>query len=99
MNMHYFGGILIPTGQNIPAASAEYIVAGLLDGVFVLAGIIAVIMLLLASFRYVTSSGDSANLSKAKDGIIYSIVGLIVIIAAFAVVRLVMQSITGGPTI
>jgi len=45
-------------------------------------GIIAVIMIILAGFRYVTSGGDSGNISSAKNTLIYAIVGLA--IAAFA---------------
>jgi hypothetical protein len=95
--MEFFGAILIPTGDTIPAASADYIVAGLLDGAFLLAGIIGVVGLIMAAFRYVTANGDASAVTKAKQGIIYSIVGLIIVAIAFSLVRFVMTVITGGP--
>jgi len=91
-----FGAILIPTGDNIPAASAEYIVAGLLDGVFLIAGMIAVIAMIMAAYRFVTSNGDPSRVTKAKQGIVYAIVGLLFVLASFGLVRFFITAISGG---
>jgi hypothetical protein len=39
-------------------------------------GIAAVIMIIFAGFRYVTSGGDSGSVKNAKNTLIYAIVGL-----------------------
>lgn len=46
------------------------------------AGSLAVIMIIFAAFRFVKSSGDSGKVTAARETIIYSIVGLIVIVLA-----------------
>ena len=50
-------------------------------------GIAAVFMIILGGFRYVTSNGDSGKLESAKNTILYSVVGLVVAIFAYALVN------------
>lgn len=54
-------------------------------------GIIAVIMIIVGGIRYTTSNGDASSTKGAKDTILYSIVGLIVAIMAFAIVNFVLS--------
>ena len=53
-------------------------------------GIGAVFMIILGGFRYVTSNGDSGKLEGAKNTILYSVVGLVVAIFAYALVNFVL---------
>ncbi len=55
-------------------------------------GVIAVIMIIIGGIRYTTSNGDSGSLKTAKDTILYSVVGLVVAIMAFAIVNFVISS-------
>lgn len=57
-----------------------------------LLGLIAVIMIILGGFRYVTSNGDSGATKTAKDTILYAVIGLVVAILAFAIVNFVITS-------
>lgn len=57
-------------------------------------GAVAVVMIIFSGIQYVTSSGDPARVKKAKDTLIYSIVGLVVAILAFAIVNFVLGSLT-----
>jgi hypothetical protein len=42
-------------------------------------------MIIIAGLSYVTSSGDSGKVVKAKNTILYAVIGLAVIIFAFAI--------------
>lgn len=57
-------------------------------------GIVSVIMIILGGFKYVTSGGDSSNVSSAKNTILYAIVGLIVVALAQVIVRYVLDRVT-----
>lgn len=57
-------------------------------------GAIAVIMLIIGGIRYVTSGGDSAAVTSAKNTILYAVVGIVVAILAYAVVNFVITSFT-----
>ena len=52
-------------------------------------GAIAVIMIIIGGIRYVTSAGDQAAITGAKNTILYAIVGVIVALAAYAIVNFV----------
>ena len=52
-------------------------------------GILAVVMIIWSGFRYIWSNGDSSKITNAKNTLIYSIVGLVVAILAYAIVNFV----------
>jgi len=58
-------------------------------------GIIAVIMVILGGIQYSTSQGDPGKTKKAKDTIMYGVIGLLVAILAFTIVNFVLDSIFG----
>ena len=78
-------------GDALPKANADAAqLAGIMNGiVFPIAGAIAVIFIIIGGIQYTTSNGDSSATSKAKNTIIYSLVGLVFVIMAFAIVQLV----------
>lgn len=59
-----------------------------------LIGAISVIMLIIGGIRYVISGGDQAQVTSAKNTILYAIVGIIVAFLAYAAVRFVTNSFT-----
>lgn len=59
----------------------------------VVAGIIAVIMIIVGGIKYTTSNGDQAHVKSAKDTILYSVIGLVVAIISYAIVTYVVINI------
>lgn len=57
-------------------------------------GIAAVIMLVIGAIKYVVSGGDQQAVASAKNTIIYSIVGLVIAIMAFAIVNFVLGRVS-----
>lgn len=55
-------------------------------------GAVSVIMLIIGGIRYTISQGDSSAVTSAKNTILYSIIGIIVAILAFAAVNFVISS-------
>lgn len=56
-------------------------------------GVAAVAVIVLGGVTFVTSQGDAAKVTKAKNTIIYGIVGLFVAILAFAIVNFVLGAV------
>lgn len=56
-------------------------------------GSIAVLMIIIGGLRYVLSAGDQNAVTGAKNTILYSVVGLIVAIMAFAIVNFVVAKL------
>lgn len=59
-------------------------------------GAVSVIMIIIGGLRYVVSGGDSANVTAAKNTILYAIVGIIVALLSYAIVQFVIGSFVDG---
>jgi hypothetical protein len=59
-------------------------------------GIVAVVIIVLGGVQYTTSAGDPGKVKKAKDTILYGIIGLIIALLAFAIVNFVLSSVFGA---
>lgn len=58
-----------------------------------IAGAVAVIMIIIGGIRFVVSNGDSGAVQSAKNTVLYSVIGLIVIILAYAIVNFVVTNV------
>jgi len=56
------------------------------------AGIAAVILIIVGSIRYVASGGNSDKVEEAKRTIIYSLIGIVIIVLAKLIVSLVIAN-------
>lgn len=61
----------------------------------IIVGVIAVIMIIIGGLKYITSGGDSGNVSSAKNTIIYALVGLVIVALAQFIVRFVLGQASG----
>lgn len=68
-------------------------VATIFQFVFGIMGAIALIVLLLASLKYVISRGEPGEVAKAKNSIIYAVIGLFIIASAFTIVSFVANRV------
>ena len=57
-------------------------------------GVVCVIMIIYGGFRYVTAGGDPGNVTKAKDTILYAIIGLIIVALAQVIVKFILSKVT-----
>lgn len=58
----------------------------------IIVGIVSVIMIIYAGFRYVTSGGESNSISSAKNTLIYAIIGLVIVVLAQLIVHYVLNT-------
>lgn len=73
--------------------TAVPIALNLINVVLSFVGVIAVGVIVYGGILYVTSTGDSAKIHKAKNCILYGVVGLVVAIMSFAIVAFVNTSV------
>ncbi len=66
------------------------IVNTVINTMLFIVGILSVIMIIFSGIRYATAHGDKSQVESAKNTLIYSIVGLVVAIIAYAVVNWVV---------
>jgi hypothetical protein len=77
-------------------ANLQDMVTRLVNLFSLVVAIVAVVMIIFGGFRYITSGGDSGNVSGAKNTIIYAIVGLVVVALAQLIVRFVTENVTAA---
>jgi len=70
-------------------------ISTILNVVFGVVGIVAVIMIIIGGVNYTMSQGDSQKIQKAKNTIMYGIIGLVVVLLAFAIVNFVLNGLLG----
>ena len=54
---------------------------------------VAVIFIVIAGLRFVTSNGDANTVSSAKNTIIYAVIGIVVAVMAYAIVNFILFNI------
>ena len=58
------------------------------------AGIIAVIMIIIAGLKYITSQGDSGKLTTARNTVLYALIGLVIVALSQTIVYFVIEDRT-----
>lgn len=71
-------------------------ITGIINAVIGVLGIVAVTVIIVGGIGYMTSSGDAGKVKKAKDTILYGVIGLVIVVLAFAIVNFVIANILKG---
>ena len=61
------------------------------------AGVAAVIVIVIGGIRYITSDGDANQANQAKKVIIYAVIGLVVVVFSYAIVNFILEQVTPSP--
>lgn len=72
------------------------IVRTIIQVVIYVVGLLAVVMIIIGGILYSTSAGDPGKVKKAKDTIMYGIIGLVIAVLAFAIVNFILSSVLGA---
>jgi hypothetical protein len=78
----------------LPDSSANSdTIKSIIQIVFAILGALALLMITISGLRYVLSAGDPQKASKARDGLIYALVGLTIAVAAESIVAFIGGSL------
>lgn len=77
------------------------IVRGIIQFILVVAFVLAFIMLLIGGIRWITAGGDEKAVGSARNMITAALIGLVIVLVAFALIKLVetffgVSIISGG---
>ena len=78
------------TTPNAPAAIGPYSQAVAVGTMIFVAGIVAVVAIIIGGLRYILSQGNEKAIEGAKNTILYAVIGLIVAVLAYAIVNFVL---------
>jgi hypothetical protein len=83
-------------GQQIyggTPAPPQQIAAMIIKSLLTFLGIISVALILYGGFIYMTSGGEKEKVQKGKNIILYSVIGLVIILASYAIATFVFNAI------
>lgn len=92
------GGVESARGAGVPTNFANgdgSIVRRIINIMLYAVGVISVIMLIFGGFRYVISGGQKEAVTAAKNTILYAIIGLLIAIFAYAIIKFVIGAAIG----
>lgn len=69
------------------------VIQNILNAIIGVAGIISVVFIVVGGIQYITSTGDPGKTKKAKDTILYSLIGLVICALSFAIVNFTISRI------
>lgn len=67
------------------------VIANLLSGVLIFAGVVALIMFILGGYKYIDSGGDTKKVQAAKNNFTYGLIGLAIILFSFVIINIISQ--------
>ncbi len=79
-------------GNKLPTG-LKGIITTVSNTLLMLVGVVAVLFVIIGGFQYISSAGNPENVGKAKQTILYAIIGIIITIIAYAVVSFVISNI------
>ena len=77
--------------QNKSIAGEGGLISILINFLLWTVGVLSVVMIIFSGFRYITSAGDATKTKSAQTALTYSIVGLIVAVLAWVIVKMVLK--------
>ncbi len=83
--------VVCSTDGSNPITGTDGVITRIANIFALITGIAAVVVIIVGGFEYVRSSGDSAKVNKAKNTIMFAVIGLVIVVIARAVVALAVS--------
>jgi len=86
----------ITFGPPFETKSFEELIDAIINFIFLVAIVIVPIMILIAAFYFLTSGGNSEKVNTAKKIILFTFIGLFIVLLGKGIVAIIKQILEGG---
>ncbi len=76
-----------------PITGPKGIIGRAIDLISILVGVASVIVIMVAGFNFITSQGEPAALSKAKNSLIFAVIGIVIVVMAQIIAGFVVKQV------
>ncbi|MBU4453033.1 pilin [Candidatus Parcubacteria bacterium] len=83
----------IGTSAGLSDNSLEDTIGSLINIILTFLGIVLLVLVIYAGFLWMTAGGDAEQTKKAKDYMINAVIGLIIVLAAYAISSFVITAL------
>lgn len=84
------------SSAGLGSGNLPEVIASIIRTILGFLGIVAVVIILMGGFQWMTAGGNEAKVKGAKQRIIQGIIGLVIVVSSFAIAQFVIGSITGA---
>lgn len=87
-----------PAAQStaIGGTTATIVIIGVINILLAVVGMLAVLFIIIGGFRYVTAAGNEEQAEAAKKTLLHAILGLVIVILSFVMVRIISEALITG---
>ena len=89
-------GLNYATAIGLGTTDVRTTISRLINAFMGLLGIVAVCIILLGGFKWMTAAGNEEKVSEAKKLILSGIIGLVIIMSAYAIAQFVVGAVING---
>lgn len=83
-------------GTDVTSNDLPNLIGEIINVLLSILGIVFVVLIVYAGFLYLTDAGGGDKVKKAKDILTKSVMGLVIIIAAYAIAGYVISALSGA---
>ncbi len=87
-------GLSYAEGTGLTNQDIRFTIARIINISLSLLGIIVVVIIIYAGFEWMTAGGSEDKVSSAKQRITYAIIGLAIILSAYAITNFVVKNLS-----
>jgi type IV secretory pathway VirB2 component (pilin) len=85
-----------PPGGMADQADANTLLMDIINWLLAILASLSILMIVVAGIMYITSQGDEGRVESAKKWLVYAIVGLVVALLGYVIVRAVSGALGAG---
>lgn len=85
-------------GSGLPSDSIFNIIMRTMNWLLAILGFIGIIGFVISGILYLTAAGDESQAEKAKNAMTYSIIGIIVALMGWVIIRAISSWLSAGST-
>lgn len=101
-NDEFFGGNLtgneFASSAGLSSGDLPTTIASIIRVILGFLGIVAVVIILIGGFKWMTAGGNDDKVKSARKVMVSGIIGLVIVLSAFAIAQFVIQSIVTATT-
>ena len=90
------GAIAVPTVPRLGTNNIDDTTTNIINTALTLLGIIALVIVLMGGFKWMTSAGNEEKVGEAKKLLGAGVIGLIIVFAAWAIASFIMSTVQSG---
>ena len=79
--------------SRLPNKDGNFTPTTILNYIYALIGLVAVFYIVLAAVNFTTAHGDVGKVTKAKNTIIFAVIGLVIVVLAAAVTNFALTAL------